>query len=155
MRWPRFPHVPPGFGGFGSPPGFGGVGTSGPESEPGEAQRGSSGSAPLVTRNPTDDDRLRPFTDVIQQEHNSLVRRGYLVRDVDLEWSIAPNPYRVARDPTAADDATAGVLRGDTWINTETGEVWYNRDNSIGTAVWVRLVRVSASIAGWYTETFP
>lgn len=141
MILPRFGSAPFGFGGPGGPPGFGSAGSSpsaGP-STPATPRRALSGSAPLIIRNPTDDPRLRPFTDVLQEEHNSLVKRGYLVRDAGLNWSIAPNPFAVARDPTAADDASVGVLRGDHWINSANDAVWFCVWSGAGVARWVQL----------------
>ena len=149
--------VPPFFGGEGAPPGFGSdVPASGGSASVPSPRRPGNRQFPLINRNPTDDPRLRSFTDLMQEFFNSLGLRGFIVRDSRLRWSLAPNPWREARDPTADDDATVGVLVGELWINTETGAVWLNTSAAAGVAVWIELTQGGgeSGLTGTFTETF-
>ena len=47
---------------------------------------------PLLNRNPTDDPRMKRFTNQLSEIINSLVTKGYLVQDLDGEWHINPAP---------------------------------------------------------------
>jgi len=47
--------------------------------------------------------------------------------------------YAFAADPTIDEDADAGYVVGDDWVNTSTDAIWMCTDNSNGAAVWRNL----------------
>lgn len=129
----RYGSAPFGFGGPGAPPGFGsGFTPSSGDNPIAPPRRSGNRKFGKVNRDPGDNPRLRSFIDLLQELFNSLGERGFIVRDSSLRWSLAPNPYQMSRDPTAADDASVGVLVGELWLNLETDTMWMCFDAAAG-----------------------
>jgi hypothetical protein len=145
MKFPKIGSAPFGFGGPGAPPGFGSSAGSSSGGNPiAPPRRRGNRDFGKVNRDPGNDPRIRSFVDLLQEMFNSLGERGFISRDAQLRWSLASSLWREARDPTATDDSTVGVLAGEFWVNTETGSVWFAVSVAAGAAVWLEMLSSSS-----------
>jgi hypothetical protein len=65
-----------------------------------------------------------------------------------LQRSNTPNNWSSTSDPTNAFDAADGVLVGDHWYNTASGNVFVCVSNTVGAAVWRHIPRILGQGAG-------
>jgi hypothetical protein len=68
----------------------------------------------------------------------------------------SPNTYTAASSPTVTSDSTIGVRPGDYWLESN-GNIWINRSNAAGAAVWAFVPRTwqgnGAALTGDTAET--
>lgn len=90
-----------------------------------------------VPRAPDSGDfRVRAHIDAVAQILNSLIRLGYIRSLPSGEFAIAGGGIALPRSPLATDDASVGAVVGMTYVNTLSGDVYVNTNNSSGSAVW-------------------
>lgn len=119
---PNVPPPPP-------PPPPPGAGTFGP----------ARNRVPLVPRAPeAEDQRVRPHIDKVAYIFNALLRLGY-IRAVGDDFEIVGGGVDLPRAPAATDDASVGAVVGQTFVNRLDNSVYVCVNNSVGSAVWVRV----------------
>lgn len=92
---------------------------------------------PLIPRDPNADKRTRDHVDKLTSLTNSLIRKGQLHFLGAGNWEIvAPQAHAAARAPNANDDISGGFQKGQSWIDTVAGRVYFCVNNALGAAVW-------------------
>lgn len=103
---------------------------------------GSRQSVPLIPRAPrVDDNPTRVHTEKVSVLLNSLLRQGFIRQTGDGEYTMVSGAFVLPRAPVGTDDSSVGAVVGGFFINSLDNSVWINVNNSIGSAVWVKLAK--------------
>lgn len=94
---------------------------------------------PTIARNV--DDRLRPHVDIVADILNSLLRAGY-IKKVGDEYVLGGAGISFPRPPSVTDDVTVGAIVGGTYIDTLNNDLYVCFNNSVGSAVWRKVIVV-------------
>lgn len=98
-----------------------------------------STSKPFIERCPESEqisNRLRRITEKISVCLNSLFSQSYITLDGAASYSIKSGCWSAARAPTTQDDLSAGVQRGNIWVDTNANKFYVCIDNSGFAAIW-------------------
>lgn len=83
--------------------------------------------------------RLRRATQQLAAVFNTLAGKGFLRETGVSSWTLLPGGFYQNHAPGPNDDVTAGAYPFHVWIDTSTGIVYMNIDNTQGAAVWKQI----------------
>jgi len=92
---------------------------------------------------------------LIQEQLARMVASESAIKELQRADRPAKNNFDTATivDPTVSNDITEGYSPGSVWINTATGDVFVNINNTTGAAVWVLSAASSGIIVFEHTDS--
>jgi len=87
-------------------------------------------------------------------QENVFVKVTQPIQDLGTDTKVDVSAHRATSNPAVTNDKDSGFYIGAVWINTSTDESWICVDDTVGSAVWNKIIDDTSNIGGTDANNF-